>query len=325
MSFPDSQGTSEQRITEEVDFFISDFVNEHFSEVQNVFNDIEDYTRYIKYNTKDSENKYHPGKTYDYFYNLAITSLINKQGFSDINSSLEIEIEYDTRVPVEIVGVYLNSYDYELINYDTVFLSDEVYGNLVDTYDLDGYPILSAILSGDYKKDIGIINYLYDHEINYPCYDFYNDIIYSVKSAKMILLLLSSVFGGLAVLMTIFVSLIIYNYMIVSIQLKQKNIGIMRALGAKKKNIFLIFYSESIILAAINIVIALFGSFIASLSINYFLIKGYLKFSFSVLSYGIFNISAIVILALIIASLSTIPPILKFSKKQPIDIIKGII
>jgi ABC-type antimicrobial peptide transport system permease subunit len=124
--------------------------------------------------------------------------------------------------------------------------------------------------------------------------------------------------------MAIFAALIMYNYMVVSIQIRQKNIGIMRALGASQKDIFRIFYSESIILAGINAIIGLIGSPIAILSIDYFVIKGYLKFSFSVMSYGIFTILTIILFAFVIASISTIAPILKFSKKEPIDIIKQI-
>ena len=145
-----------------------------------------------------------------------------------------------------------------------------------------------------------------------------------MTEGKIVLLVIASIFAIIAIIMAIISMLLIYNYTIVSIQLKQRNIGIMRSLGASKKDVFNIFFTESIILACINSIIAIILSFLVITLLNVIFVRNYLGYSFSILKFGITSILSIIIVSFIVTIIVSIKPIIKFSKKVPIDIIKGI-
>lgn len=286
------------------------------------------YAGYIL-NSKGDDNIYNPGKNYDYFFKLVIDTFIAR--YSSL-PELKMELSYECYEDVEIAGVYLmpDHYNdiphYNYINYNTVYVADSYYDYLTDVCDLDGFARVAVILNGD-SGDLKAVRFLEenrDYVQGAGTYFTYNDISYSIYLAGNILSVISVIFCGVAIVMIIFAVLITYNYISVSIGIKRKEIGIMRALGARKKDVFNIFYAKSLMIAFISAASALIGGLILTICLNQFLIRGYMQFNFSVLSYGWLAVLAIVGLSFLTVTVSSIIPILRFVKNKPVDIIKNL-
>ncbi len=121
----------------------------------------------------------------------------------------------------------------------------------------------------------------------------------------------------------VFAMLLLSNYIVISISYKTKEIGILRAIGARGIDVLKIFYAESFIIACFSI----FLSTIASIAIcNYLnsmqtlsLLNGISLFVFGVPSFLI--MSAIALLAALIA---TLLPVRSAAKKKPVEAIRSL-
>ena len=133
-----------------------------------------------------------------------------------------------------------------------------------------------------------------------------------IATLKTIFLIIGIVFG-------VFAALMLLNFISSSITSKIKEIGILRAVGARGSDLFKIFFSESGFVSAICIVI----SIVASIFICQYLnteIAG--NFGFQMLNFGIINIGLIIAGAAVIAFVGTFIPVLIASKKPPVESIR---
>ena len=75
--------------------------------------------------------------------------------------------------------------------------------------------------------------------------------------------ILKQVFFWVGVGFGVFAALMFLNFISVSIAGKQKDIGILRAIGARKSDVFKIFFSESLFIAGVCAILALIFTFTA--------------------------------------------------------------
>ena len=122
--------------------------------------------------------------------------------------------------------------------------------------------------------------------------------------------------------LAVFSALMLMNFISISITYKKREIGILRALGARSFDVFGIFFNESFIIAFINFVLATVATFIASAVISDVLIKQ-LGIELVLLSAGIRQIALIFGVSLLVAFLSSLLPVYKIAKKKPIDAINN--
>ena len=119
-----------------------------------------------------------------------------------------------------------------------------------------------------------------------------------------------------------FAGLLLMNFIATSISYKKREIGILRALGARSFDVFGIFFNESFIIAFINFVLATVATFVASAIISDVLIKE-LGIELVLLSTGIRQVVLIFGVSLLVAFLSSLLPVYKIAKKKPIDAINN--
>ena len=119
-----------------------------------------------------------------------------------------------------------------------------------------------------------------------------------------------------------FAALLLMNFISTSIAHKKREIGILRALGARSSDVFGIFFNESFVIAMINFVLATVTTFIASAVISNLLINS-LGLELVLLSPGIRQVLLIFGVSLLTAFLSSILPVSKIAKKKPIDAINN--
>ncbi len=149
-----------------------------------------------------------------------------------------------------------------------------------------------------------------------------NGTLQTVETYASLIVILTQVFLYVGIAMAIFSMLLFYNFMSISINNKKREIGILRAVGAKRSDVFKIFYSEAFIIAFINFILSTIVVFVVSQLVNASVIKG------SGVIFNLMNPNILVALALLGASLvssiiSAFLPVTKIANKKPIDAIQN--
>ena len=104
---------------------------------------------------------------------------------------------------------------------------------------------------------------------------------------------------------------------------RKKEIGILRSLGASKKDVFLVFFGESILISIISVILAVMLFGFGTMGFNIFL-NTRLLMPISLLRVGIRQIAIILALSVGVALAATFIPCYRNSCKKPIDVIKDL-
>jgi ABC-type antimicrobial peptide transport system permease subunit len=116
--------------------------------------------------------------------------------------------------------------------------------------------------------------------------------------------------------MSLFAALLTMSFISVSLDLKKKDIGILRALGAGKRDIAVICLSESLLIALINFAVSLIGIIAICIALNAVI-------GFSLFFMGFLPIAMLLLLCTGVTALATILPVLKITRRKPVDIINN--
>ncbi len=122
-----------------------------------------------------------------------------------------------------------------------------------------------------------------------------------------------------AVVVGIFAGLMLLNFISASITAKRKEIGILRAVGARSIDVFKIFFAEAFILALICFVIASALGYVVCIIINNVI---YDMSTLYLLKYSIPNVLMILVISFTISFLATIIPVSKEAKRSPVESIR---
>ncbi len=132
-------------------------------------------------------------------------------------------------------------------------------------------------------------------------------------SIKWIALIVGISFG-------VFSSLLLFSFVTDSIRNKEKEIGILRSLGASAKDVFKTFFVESIVISILSIVFANIIGGILIFVINSSLASNFMNIS--LFKYNFLVIFIIITISLTVSVLSSLIPIIKICKKNTIDAIR---
>ncbi len=119
----------------------------------------------------------------------------------------------------------------------------------------------------------------------------------------------------------IFAALLIYQFVSLSVDEKRDQIGVLRALGAHASDVYKIFFSESVFLAVIDIIIALPVTYFMCGATNYVLLKLF-HVSMAFMHFGVAAVVAVILIGLIVTLAATFFPVYRMAKKQPVDCIR---
>lgn len=133
---------------------------------------------------------------------------------------------------------------------------------------------------------------------------------------------LSVVFLWGGIVFAVFSTLLLFNFISVSITNKKKEIGILRAVGARGTDVFKIFFSESFVIVLICFVISIIGSIFICNIINTQMGKG--LSDLSLLVFGPKSILLILGISILVSIISTFLPVYAIAKKKPVDSIRAI-
>ena len=136
-----------------------------------------------------------------------------------------------------------------------------------------------------------------------------------IKSVAKILL-----YVGIGVF--VFAVILFMSYISASVSYKKREIGILRAVGARSSDVFGVFFNEALVIALIVFALATIGSGVSVAVTNSALRSSY-GLPITLLSYGIREAGIILLGCVVTALFASFIPVLKIARKKPVDAIKN--
>ena len=237
----------------------------------------------------------------------------------------EIQAKINQGLVVSFAACYSeegnHAFDLEVVGYTdnhngTVIVCDEFYKE-----NFKGADYILAKLKGN-NEDKALIRYFE----NYKGGAF----SYNIQCASTPVL---DEFGGMIEIMAqvllyvgiglaVFSGFMLMNFISTSITYKKREIGVLRAIGARGKDVFAIFFAESFIICMINFLISAVACGIICSVINNAIV-GSLGVSLTLMMYGLKQVLFMLGVALGVAFIATFLPVFRFARKNPIDSINN--
>ena len=133
--------------------------------------------------------------------------------------------------------------------------------------------------------------------------------------------LLKNIFFWVGVGFGVFAALMLLNFITISVASKKKDIGILRAIGARKSDVFKIFFAESLFIGALCSLLSIIAAYVAQFFLDRYFVE---QIDLSILQFGIINVGLIVVIALCISFIATIFPVIHASRKPPVESIRAL-
>jgi len=256
---------------------------------------------------------------------IQLSSLSNNQVVINKN---QLSINTIDEVLTKTLRLYTSYYDhrnyvdYEIVGVaDTssnlIYLSDNNITTLFDT--LSESPFAYITLSGDINKDVKAFRALNktDFEILPVGFDTFvvvSPIVYLLDTYNELLVTLRQIFAIASIFAVLLLFIFFFNYISLSVSLKKRYIGILRALGITKLDVFLVFIVEMFVVVLFSTFFATAGTMILRTLIN-----RYFYAPIIIVSVGDYLFSLGV--TLLITLISTVIPTISVANKKPIDAI----
>jgi len=243
------------------------------------------------------------------FQLLGITYSTNVQGALYAPSS---------RQTIKIVGVH-----YGIDSVPGAWLlvcSDALFSQLVD---FNANPIRYAVapLTGNNAKDMNLVKFSYAINDGVS-YSLRNEVSSFINSINSTVEALSTAFLYIAIFFAVFASLMMMNFISTSISYKKREIGILRAVGARSSDVFGIFFNESLVIALVNFAIAAIAVLGFSIYFNAMFRNQY-GLIITLFSFGIRQLILILVVSIGAAFIASVLPTTRISNKKPIDAINN--
>ncbi|MDO5292629.1 MAG: ATP-binding cassette domain-containing protein [bacterium] len=252
---------------------------------------------------------------------LKAAIVANKDAFTavsfDLNTTDVLNDWKATSHPVKVVGVYVKTNDESqgmVVVNDGFFKANNI-------SEKGKYPFIVGNMPENRAEIQSIVEYSFDNGIDGVKYTLnnctsslignVNDLVETARGALVV------VGAGFA----IFAGLMLMNFITTSIAYRKREIGILRAVGARGGDVFAIFFKESAIIALINWVFALFATGVVVTLLNNMFRNDY-NFAVTVFHFGALQVGLMLILSLTVAFVASFFPVYNVSKKKPIEVIR---
>lgn len=132
---------------------------------------------------------------------------------------------------------------------------------------------------------------------------------------------MSTVFLYVGLAMAVFAALLLSNFISASITQKKREIGILRAVGARSTDVFKIFFSESFTIGIICVVLSTVASVLLCNVLNTELAS---ELGASLFVFGAASFMVLIAVALVTVVVATFIPVSNAAKKKPVDSIRSL-
>lgn len=327
------------------------FTDTDYAMTENDYKQI--YKTYLQSNEffTDGNNVYHPGGytvnefgTAGYMivrpfvkeiYRLEdVTSYIGASG--DVSLSSNYDYNNSVSEKYKIVGYYLPtaevySYtdqqgnpavDYTNSNNSIAIVPDSYY-NFFETEDAGYYSFaIGKLPYTDAAAVKKIVEFNYTEFDGGIYYSLNNEVSVMLDNVNSLIEQLADILFYVGIFFAVFAALMMYNFISVSISYKKREIGILRAVGARSSDVFGIFFNESLIITIINFVLSSVATFVVAFVING-VIRNEYGFTLTLLSVGIRQFALILGVGVLVAFIGSFLPVMRIARKRPIDAIQN--
>lgn len=200
---------------------------------------------------------------------------------------------------------------------------DELFDNYINVDD-GIYKYVFAKMPTSDKEIKKLVEYHFQPvtKVGESVFSLNNEVVKTLTEINSIFEVCSKIFLYVGLGFAIFASLLLLNFITISINYKKREIGILRAVGARSKDVFKIFFSESLIIAIINAILANISLFIVVFCINTTLRKNY-NLLITILNPGILQIILVFGISILVAFVSSFVPVYFIANKRPIEAINN--
>ncbi|HEY8435795.1 MAG TPA: FtsX-like permease family protein, partial [Haloplasmataceae bacterium] len=241
--------------------------------------------------------------------------------------SEQYELLFDSS-EFSVAGLFIPDPPYYQMNHDLryslfslVLLPKDVF-EIFDAYIGGRYAFAIAPMPSSRSDIRHIIKALEDKDVS-PFYFFalYNEVSFLINNVNQLAEELAYVFLFIGIGFCVFATLLLFNFIATSISYKQRDIGILRAIGARSKDVFSIFFSESFLIAIINFLFTLLATWIIvsvinrQLRIEYGILLTFFRF-------GIRQVILLLFVSIGVAFFASFIPVYRTARKKPIDAIR---
>ena len=271
---------------------------------ENYLKDYRYLTQFVKDNLPDLWQKFNK-----------VTALCNIETLGDGNLYFTFDFENcavtdDVRDRYIAISKLSGAYSEYKTSFDTDSLKNARYFCVFAPS--DSFENVSTIIDGS--------NVVREDDTKYSVNNFVRDSVWSIDS---LVTMLSDVFLWTGVTMAVFSMLLLFNFITVSVNAKKKEIGILRAVGARGADVFRIFFSESAIVVVICSIVATILTGVIALVINGN-ISTRLGFPFTMFTFGFVSVALIWAISVFTAVISTFFPVYANARKRPVESIRSL-
>jgi len=218
----------------------------------------------------------------------------------------------DYNLQSELMSIFMNGY------HCLIYVSDNLWKQMPD-----GYTSVLGKMPANRDKIKDVLLYAKDNEVDGSKYELNLYTLDYVDNISALIETIKPALFRVGIVFAIFAGVLLMNFIAVSITYRKQEIGILRALGARGKDVFSIFFVESLMIALINWLLSnsVSGFIIERLNIMF---QSNFHFTFSVFHFGIIQMAIMLLLSVGVAFVSSFVPIYRISKKRPIQIIRKV-
>lgn len=217
---------------------------------------------------------------------------------------------------LKIAGIYITNYPYsESIVVENGFLEK-------NSIERDGrYTTVLGKMPKSQEKIKEVVQYSYDNGLEEIKYSLRNCTTYLIDNVNDFVESTRVVFFWIGIGFAVFAGLMLMNFIMTSISYRKREIGILRAVGARGQDVFSIFFLESTMIAIINWVLATAATTAMVHWLNRFIRIRY-NFIITIFHFGIIQTILMFLLSISVAFVSSFIPVYHVSKKRPIEVIR---
>lgn len=196
-------------------------------------------------------------------------------------------------------------------------------GEFKDLYIMDNGPYSYCIgKMPETEEEIrGLVSYCYREDADVR-YQLNNSVTYELDVMNEALQEISKVFLYVGIGFALFAALMLANFISTSISYKKQEIGILRAIGSRSRDVFSIFFAESFIIAMINFILSTVGVFAVTEIIN-IIIRREVGLLVTMLTFSPRQIILLFGISIAIAAIASFIPVKRIASKKPIDAIRN--
>ena len=181
------------------------------------------------------------------------------------------------------------------------------------------YDVVFLPYSSAHRNDLSMFSYEYGNDDSR--FAIGNAEGQSLEMVNSIVEDMSKVFMWVGIVLAAFSMLLLSNFIATSISYKKKEIGILRAVGARGADVFKIFYSESFVIALICLILGIAGSIAGCNLINREIGE---TLNASIFVFGGTSVLILLGIAAITSAAATFLPVFGAARKKPVEAIRAL-